>query len=104
MMRMFQPDLAMIISNSPYPPLTVAECVSQAVLAEYWVGQNKAQRAQFFKERNEERALAKQSQTKQGQSSQQKGQGGPSGQRGSNKPYGNPQRKRKWNAGGQGSQ
>ncbi|GMN36500.1 hypothetical protein TIFTF001_042448 [Ficus carica] len=55
-------------------------CVSRAVRAEYWVGQNKEQRAKFFQEKREEKAQAKQNQAKQGQTSQQKGQGGPSGQ------------------------
>ncbi|GMN31834.1 hypothetical protein TIFTF001_041643 [Ficus carica] len=104
MMRMFPSDLAVVISSGPHPPLTVAECVSRAIRAEYWVGQNKEQRAKFFKEKREEKAQAKQNQAKQGQTSQQKGQGGPSGQNNSNKQYGNNQQKRKWNAGGQGNQ
>ncbi|GMN23203.1 hypothetical protein TIFTF001_043652 [Ficus carica] len=80
MMRMFRSDLAVVISSGPHPPLTVAECVSRAIRAEYWVGQNKEQRAKFFQEKREEKAQAKQNQAKQGQTSQQKGQGGPSGQ------------------------
>ncbi|GMN20608.1 hypothetical protein TIFTF001_043128, partial [Ficus carica] len=72
--------------------------------AEYWVGQNKEQRAKFFKEKREEKAQAKQNQARPGQTSQQKGQGGPSGQNNINKQYGNNQQKRKWNAGGQGNQ
>ncbi|GMN35727.1 hypothetical protein TIFTF001_042274 [Ficus carica] len=104
MMRMFRSDLAVVISSGPHPPLTVAECVSRAIQAEYWVGQNKEQRAKFFKEKREEKAQAKQNQARPGQSSQQKGQGGPSGQNNNNKQYGNNQQKRKWNAGGQGNQ
>ncbi|GMN22511.1 hypothetical protein TIFTF001_047444 [Ficus carica] len=103
MMRMFRPDLAVVISSGPYPPLTVAECVSRTIRAEYWVGQNKEQRAKFFQEKMEEKAQAKQNQAKQGQTSQQKGQGGPSGQN-NNRQYGSNQQKRKWNAGGQGNQ
>ncbi|GMN58691.1 hypothetical protein TIFTF001_027797 [Ficus carica] len=80
MMRMFRPDLAVVISSGPHPPLTVAECVSRAIRAEYWVGQNKEQRAKFFQGKREEKAQAKQNQAKQGQTSQKKGQGGPSGQ------------------------
>ena len=67
------------------------------------MGQNKEERAKFFKEKKKEKALARQNPPKQGQQSQQKGQGGPSGQ--TSRPSGNNQQgKRKWNAGGQGSQ
>nr|GMN35540.1 hypothetical protein TIFTF001_045028 [Ficus carica] len=100
---MFRSDLAVVINSGPYPPTTVADCVSRAVRAEYWVGQNKEQRAKFFQEKREEKAQAKQNQAKQGQTSQQKGQGGPSGQNNS-RQYGNNQQKRKWNVRGQGSQ
>ncbi|GMN32856.1 hypothetical protein TIFTF001_044725 [Ficus carica] len=95
MMRMFRSDLAVVISSGPHPSLTVAECVSRVIRAEYWVGQNKEQRAKFFKEKREEKAQAKQNQAKQGQTSLQKGQGGPSGQNNNNKQYGNNQQKRK---------
>ncbi|GMN34933.1 hypothetical protein TIFTF001_044961 [Ficus carica] len=104
MMRMFRSDLAVVISSGPHPPLTVAECVSRAIRAEYWVGQNKEQWAKFFKEKREEKAQVKQNQARPGQTSQQKGQGGPSDQNNNNKQYGNNQQKRKWNAGGQGNQ
>ncbi|GMN25411.1 hypothetical protein TIFTF001_040705 [Ficus carica] len=85
MMRMFCSDLAVVISSGPHSPLTVAECVSRAIRTEYWVGQNKEQRAKFFKEKREEKAQAKQNQARPGQTSQQKGQGGPSGQNNNNK-------------------
>ncbi|GMN19638.1 hypothetical protein TIFTF001_045216 [Ficus carica] len=85
MMRMFRLDLAVVISSGPHPPLTVAECLSRAIRAEYWVGQNKEQRAKFFREKREEKAQAKQNQARPGQTSQQKGQGGPSGQNNNNK-------------------
>ncbi|GMN21231.1 hypothetical protein TIFTF001_048852 [Ficus carica] len=78
----------------PYPPTTVADCVSRAVRAEYWVGQNREQRAKFFQEKREEKAQVKQNQVKQGQTSQQKGQGGPLGQN-NNRQYGSNQQKRK---------
>ncbi|GMN65863.1 hypothetical protein TIFTF001_034929 [Ficus carica] len=104
MMRMFRSDLAVVISSGPHPPLTVAECVNRAIRAKYWVGQNKEQRAKFYKEKREENAQAKQNQARPGQTSQQKGQGGPSGQNNNNKQYDNNQQKRKWNAGGQGNQ
>ncbi|GMN19687.1 hypothetical protein TIFTF001_049939 [Ficus carica] len=91
---MFRLDLAVVINSGPYPPTTVADCVSRAVRAEYWVGQNREQRAKFFQEKREEKAQAKQNQVKQGQTSQQKGQGGPSGQN-NNRQYGSNQQKRK---------
>ncbi|GMN65050.1 hypothetical protein TIFTF001_034114 [Ficus carica] len=72
MMRMFCSDLAVVISSGPHPPLTVAECVSRAIQAEYWVGQNKEQRAKFFKEKREEKTQAKQNQARLGQTPQQK--------------------------------
>ena len=102
MMKMFRSDLAIVISSGPYPPTTVAECVSRAIRAEYWVGQNKEQRAKFFKDKREEKAQA--NQARQGQAPPQKGQGGSFGQPGNNKQYNNNQQKRKWNAGGQGNQ
>ncbi|GMN70356.1 hypothetical protein TIFTF001_039401 [Ficus carica] len=80
MTKMFRADLAVVINSGQYPPTTVADCVSRAVRAEYWVGQNREQRAKFYQEKREEKAQFKQNQVKQGQTSQQKGQGGPSGQ------------------------
>ncbi|GMN72222.1 hypothetical protein TIFTF001_051963 [Ficus carica] len=90
MTKMFRADLAVVINSGQYPPTTVADCVSRAVRAEYWVGQNREQRAKFYQEKREERAQFKQNQVKQGQTSQQKGQGGPSGQN-NNRQYGSNQ-------------
>ncbi|GMN32694.1 hypothetical protein TIFTF001_044712 [Ficus carica] len=104
MMRMFRSDLVVVISSGPYPPITVAECVSRVIRAEYWLGQNREQRAKFFKDKKEEKAQAKQNQARPGQTLQQKNQGGSFGQHSNNKQYGNNQQKRKWNAGGQGNQ
>ncbi|GMN57678.1 hypothetical protein TIFTF001_026779 [Ficus carica] len=70
MMRIFRSDLAVVISSGPHPPLTVAECVSRAIRAEYWVGQNKEQRAKFFKEKREEKTEARQNQARLGQTPQ----------------------------------
>ena len=67
MMRMFRSDLAVVISSGPHPPVTVVECVSRATRAEYWVGQNKEQRAKFFKDKKEEKAQAKQNQARPNQ-------------------------------------
>ena len=71
-MKMFRPELSMLISSGPHPPFTVADCVSRAVRAEYWVGQNKEQRAMFFKEKKEEKAQARQIQARPNQAPQQK--------------------------------
>ncbi|GMN33363.1 hypothetical protein TIFTF001_044788 [Ficus carica] len=73
MMRMFRSDLVVVISSGPHPPITVAEYVSRAIQAEYWVGQNKEQWAKFFKENREENTQAKQNQAWLGQTPQQKG-------------------------------
>ncbi|GMN69164.1 hypothetical protein TIFTF001_038218 [Ficus carica] len=85
MMRMLRSELAVVISSGPHPSLTIAECVSWAIRAKYWVGQNKEQRAKFFKEKREEKTQAKQNQARLGQTPQQKGQGGPLGQNNNNK-------------------
>ncbi|GMN54148.1 hypothetical protein TIFTF001_023283 [Ficus carica] len=61
------------------------EFEGRAIRAEYWVGQNKEQRAKFFKEKREEKTQAKQNQARLGQTPQQKGQGGPLGQNNNNK-------------------
>ncbi|GMN66136.1 hypothetical protein TIFTF001_035202 [Ficus carica] len=45
--------------NRPYPPTTVAKCVSRAIRAEYWIGQDKEQWAKFFKAKKEDKAQAK---------------------------------------------
>ncbi|GMN58719.1 hypothetical protein TIFTF001_027808 [Ficus carica] len=89
MMRMFSSDLAIVISSGPYPPTTVAECVSRAIRAEYWVGQNIEQQAKFFKAKKEEKAQAKHNQARPNQIPQQRGQGRPFGQNNNNKQYGN---------------
>ncbi|GMN65171.1 hypothetical protein TIFTF001_034237 [Ficus carica] len=75
MMRMFCSDLAVVINSGPYPPTTIAECVSWAIRAEYWVGQNREQRAKFFKDKKKEKVQAKQNQARPSQIPQQRGQG-----------------------------
>ncbi|GMN32885.1 hypothetical protein TIFTF001_044733 [Ficus carica] len=103
-MRIFRSDLAVVISSGPYPPTTIAECVSRAIRAEYWVGQNREQQAKFFKDKKEEKAQAKQNQARPSQTPQQRGQGGPFGQNSNYKQYGGNQQKRKWNSGGHENQ
>ncbi|GMN71478.1 hypothetical protein TIFTF001_053408 [Ficus carica] len=70
MMRMFRSYLAVVINSGPYPPTTVADCVSRAIRAEYWVGQSREQRAKFFKDKKEEKAQAKQNQARPNQTPQ----------------------------------
>ncbi|GMN62450.1 hypothetical protein TIFTF001_031531 [Ficus carica] len=100
MVRIFHSDLAVVISSGPYPPTTVAECVSWAIRAEYLEGQNKEQWAKFLKAKKEDNAQAKQNQVRPNQFPQQRGQGGPFGQNSNNKQYDNNYQKRKWNSGG----
>ncbi|GMN21012.1 hypothetical protein TIFTF001_048822 [Ficus carica] len=78
---MFRSNLAVVINSGPYPPTTVADCVSRAVRAEYWVGQNREQQAKFFQEKREEKAQAKQIQARPNQAPPPKSRGGPSGTR-----------------------
>ncbi|GMN18640.1 hypothetical protein TIFTF001_049828 [Ficus carica] len=94
MMKMFRSDLAVVINSGPYPPTTVTDCVSRAVRAEYWVGQNREQQAKFFQEKREEKAQVKQIQARPSQAPPPKSRGGPSGQN-NNRQYGSNQQKRK---------
>ena len=56
---MFCFNLAIMINSGPYPPVIVAECVSRAIRAESWIGQDKEQWAKFFKAKKEDKAQAK---------------------------------------------
>ncbi|GMN20083.1 hypothetical protein TIFTF001_042998 [Ficus carica] len=85
MIRMFRSDLTVVISSGPYPPITVAECVSRAIRAKYWVGQNREQRVKFFKDKKEEKVQTKQKHARPSQIPQQRGQGGPFSQNSNNK-------------------
>ena len=87
---MFKTDLAVVISGGGRPPTTVEDCVGRAIRAEYWVNQNREERAKFFKAKKEERAKGKQN-----PEAQSKGQGSNPGQ--SNKQYSHVSNKRKWN-------
>ena len=55
MMEMFRPELAMAVDSGSEAPTTVANCVTQALRAEYRITQIKEERAQFHKARIEER-------------------------------------------------
>ena len=66
LMRIFRTDIAVQVSAGSSPPRTVSDCVSRALRAEYWINRDKEARAQIFKARREEKAAAKQGQTRQG--------------------------------------
>jgi len=90
MMKMFRTDLAVVISGGGRPPVTVEDCVGRAIRAEYWVNQNREERAKFFQAKKEERAKGKQN-----PETQSKGPNSNPGQ--GNKQQGQGQNKRKGN-------
>ncbi|GMN68031.1 hypothetical protein TIFTF001_037089 [Ficus carica] len=59
MMKMFRTDISKQMSAASSPPTLVSDCVSRALRAEYWINQDKEARAQIFKARKEEKAVAK---------------------------------------------
>ena len=59
MMKMFRTDIATQVSAGSKPPTSVSDCVSRALRVEYWINQDKEARAQIFKARKEEKAVAK---------------------------------------------
>ncbi|GMN30644.1 hypothetical protein TIFTF001_044502 [Ficus carica] len=93
MMKMFRTDISKQVSAGSSPPTLVSDCVSRAIRAEYWINRDKKARAQIFKARKEEKAVVKQTQSRQSSESNQKGQtSGPaqnSKQFGRNKRNGN---------------
>ncbi|GMN21932.1 hypothetical protein TIFTF001_049561 [Ficus carica] len=64
MMKMFRTNIAKQVSAGSSPPTLVADCISQAIRAEYWINQDKEARAQIFKAKKEEKAVVKQTQLK----------------------------------------
>ncbi|GMN28963.1 hypothetical protein TIFTF001_041251 [Ficus carica] len=74
MMKMFRTDIAKQVSASSSPPTLVSDCVSRAIRAEYWINQDKEARAQIFKAKKEEKAVAKPTQPRQDSESHPKGQ------------------------------
>ncbi|GMN46189.1 hypothetical protein TIFTF001_015384 [Ficus carica] len=67
MMKMFRTDIAKQVSVGSSSPTLVADWISRAIRAEYWINQDKEARAQIFKTKKEEKAVLKQSQPKQNQ-------------------------------------
>ncbi|GMN22013.1 hypothetical protein TIFTF001_043434 [Ficus carica] len=73
-MKMFRTDIAKQVSTGSSPPTLVSDCVSRAIRAEYWINQDKEARAQIFKAKKEEKAVAKPIQPRQDSESHPKGQ------------------------------
>ncbi|GMN53979.1 hypothetical protein TIFTF001_023112 [Ficus carica] len=97
MMKMFRTDIAKQVSAGSSPPTLVADCISQAIRAEYWINQDREASAQIFKAKKEENAVLRQSQPKE---LYLKGQASNSAQNA--KQFG--RNKRKGNASNQGQQ
>ncbi|GMN60683.1 hypothetical protein TIFTF001_029777 [Ficus carica] len=100
MMKMFRTDISKQVSAGSSPPTLVADCISRAMRAEYWINQDKEARVQIFKAKKEEKAMEKQLQPRQNQETNLKGQTSNSNQY--SKQFG--RNKRKGNAMGQGQQ
>ncbi|GMN21613.1 hypothetical protein TIFTF001_047303 [Ficus carica] len=100
MMKMFRTDIAKQVSAGSSPPTLVADCISRAMRAEYWINQDKEARVQIFKAKKEEKTVEKQIQSRQNQEPNSKGQTSNSSQ--NSKQFG--RNKRKGNATGQGQQ
>ncbi|GMN20227.1 hypothetical protein TIFTF001_043039 [Ficus carica] len=73
MMKMFW-TVAKQVSAGSSPPTLVSNCISRAIRAEYWINKDKEARAQNFKAKKEEKAVARQSQPRQNPKSDMKGQ------------------------------
>nr|GMN28710.1 hypothetical protein TIFTF001_049465 [Ficus carica]GMN28767.1 hypothetical protein TIFTF001_049469 [Ficus carica] len=74
MMKMFRTDIAKQVSVGSSPPTLIADCISRAIRAEYWINQDKEARVQIFKAKKEEKAVEKQIQSRQNQEPNSKGQ------------------------------
>ncbi|GMN47788.1 hypothetical protein TIFTF001_016964 [Ficus carica] len=67
-------DIAKQVSAGSSLLTFVADCISRAIRAEYWTNQDEETRAHIFRAKKEERAMLKQSQSKQNQDFHSKGQ------------------------------
>ncbi|GMN51157.1 hypothetical protein TIFTF001_020315 [Ficus carica] len=74
MMKIFRTDIAKQMSAGSSPPTLVSDCISRAIRAEYWINRDKEARAQIFKAKREEKAVAKPTQPRQGSETYQKDQ------------------------------
>ncbi|GMN48238.1 hypothetical protein TIFTF001_017417 [Ficus carica] len=100
MMKMFRTDIAKQVSAGSSPPTLVADFISRAIKAEYWINQDKEAMAQIFKAKKEEKAVVKQLQPRQNHKFYSKGQISNFAQ--NSKQFG--KNKRKGNATSQGQQ
>ncbi|GMN69569.1 hypothetical protein TIFTF001_038616 [Ficus carica] len=100
MMKMFRTEISKQVSAGSSSPTLVSDCVSRAIKAEYWINRDKEARAQIFKARKEEKAVAKPTQPRQNAETNQKGQTNNPAQ--SSKQF--ERNKRKGNFTGQGQQ
>ena len=62
MIGMFRPEIATLIDIGPIPPISVADCVSRALRAEYHLDQQKEEREEVWEARKKEKILANASQ------------------------------------------
>ncbi|GMN29893.1 hypothetical protein TIFTF001_047971 [Ficus carica] len=74
MMKMFRTDIAKQVSAGSSPPTLVADCISRAMRAEYWINQDKEARVQIFKAKKEEKVVEKRLQFRQNHEPNSKGQ------------------------------
>ena len=79
-MKIFRTDIAKQVSAGSSPPTLVADYISRAIRAEYWINQDKEARAQIFKAKKEEKTVVKQLQPRQNQELYTKGQNSNSAQ------------------------
>ncbi|GMN23941.1 hypothetical protein TIFTF001_047600 [Ficus carica] len=101
MMKMFRTDIARQVSAGDSPPVTVSDCIERVLRAEYWINRDKEARAQFYKSKKEEKALAKTSQFRQSTEAKPQAQASNPNAQGLRQPGKN---KRKGNFNNQGQQ
>ena len=56
-MNMIRTGIAKQVSAGNSPPILVADCISRAIRAEYWINQDREARAHIFKAKKEEKAV-----------------------------------------------
>ncbi|GMN71562.1 hypothetical protein TIFTF001_055545, partial [Ficus carica] len=101
MMKMFRTDIARQVSAGDSPPVTVSDCIERALRAEYWINRDKEARAQFYKSKKEEKALAKTNQSRHSTEAKPQAQSSNPNAQGPRQPGKN---KRKGNFNNQGQQ
>ncbi|GMN47951.1 hypothetical protein TIFTF001_017129 [Ficus carica] len=58
-MKMFRTDIAKRVSAGSSPPTPIADCIGQAIRAEYWINQDKEAKIQIHKAKKENKHAAK---------------------------------------------